>query len=159
MPFGQLLEILDLDNGLGPHLPAFDITPNFGLGVVIDGYPPMAFDTYTLDHGSGLLANCMVSGVNATNVHSVGNELINWASFGTNLTGHNSFHKKTFCNINLYPDSYNFFSDGFIENTMNLVGIGLEQPLNSADLGNVGIGITAGISINEPIFDTYPASV
>lgn len=26
---------MDLDNGLGPHLPAFNILPNFGLGEMI----------------------------------------------------------------------------------------------------------------------------
>ncbi|KAL1805264.1 hypothetical protein ACET3Z_028332 [Daucus carota] len=32
VPFGNLTEILDLDNGLGPHSPVFDVAPNFGLG-------------------------------------------------------------------------------------------------------------------------------
>lgn len=32
VPFGNLNEILDLDNGLGPHSPVFDVAPNFGLG-------------------------------------------------------------------------------------------------------------------------------
>lgn len=31
-PFGNLIEILDLDNGLGPHMPAFHIHPGFGFG-------------------------------------------------------------------------------------------------------------------------------
>lgn len=31
-PFGSLSEILEIDNGLGPHWPIFDILPNFGHG-------------------------------------------------------------------------------------------------------------------------------
>lgn len=30
LPFAQLEEYLDLDNGLGPHFSAFEIVPNFG---------------------------------------------------------------------------------------------------------------------------------
>lgn len=41
VPFGQLEEILDLENGLGPHLPAFEIAPNFGLGVVSNPPSPV----------------------------------------------------------------------------------------------------------------------
>lgn len=41
-PFGYLLEILDLDIGLCPHLEAFDILPNFGLGEVT--HPPTPTD-------------------------------------------------------------------------------------------------------------------
>lgn len=33
---GQLTEFFDLDNGLGPHLPAFEIAPNFGLGDIVN---------------------------------------------------------------------------------------------------------------------------
>lgn len=42
-PFGQLEEILDLKNGLGTHLPGFEIAPNFGLGVVSNptSLPPL----------------------------------------------------------------------------------------------------------------------
>lgn len=39
-PFGNLQELLDLDNGLGPHLPAFEVLPDFGLGKVIQAPPP-----------------------------------------------------------------------------------------------------------------------
>ncbi|KAK1370711.1 hypothetical protein POM88_036803 [Heracleum sosnowskyi] len=35
-PFGNLVKIVDLDNGMGPHFPAFEIMPNFGLGEVVD---------------------------------------------------------------------------------------------------------------------------
>lgn len=44
-PFGQLCEILDLENGLGPHLPAFEIARNFGLGVVSNPTSPPIQDS------------------------------------------------------------------------------------------------------------------
>ncbi|KAL8155635.1 hypothetical protein AgCh_000870 [Apium graveolens] len=43
-PFGRLSEILDLDNGLGPHWPVFENAPNFGLGEVDNPLEPF-------DHG------------------------------------------------------------------------------------------------------------
>lgn len=36
VPFGHFAEILDLDNRLGPHWPAFDVAPNLGLGDIVD---------------------------------------------------------------------------------------------------------------------------
>lgn len=40
-PFKQLGEIVDLNMGLGPHLPAFEISPNFGLGEVFNPSPTL----------------------------------------------------------------------------------------------------------------------
>lgn len=34
IPFGSLPKIMDLDICLGPHLDAFDILPNFGMGEI-----------------------------------------------------------------------------------------------------------------------------
>ncbi|KAL8124856.1 hypothetical protein AgCh_012496 [Apium graveolens] len=34
--FGRFAEVLDLENGLGPHLPAFEVHPNFGFGEVLN---------------------------------------------------------------------------------------------------------------------------
>lgn len=39
-PFGQLEEILDLNNGLGPRLDIFNVQPNFGLGYFVQVAPP-----------------------------------------------------------------------------------------------------------------------
>lgn len=40
-PFGDLSEILDMDMDLGPHLDAFEIFPNFGLGEIAQASPPV----------------------------------------------------------------------------------------------------------------------
>lgn len=40
LPFDHF-EILDLDNGLGFHLPAFEVTPNFGMGDNTDPPEPV----------------------------------------------------------------------------------------------------------------------
>lgn len=39
-PFGRFGEILDLDNGLGPHFAEFEIAPNFGFGEVFNSMEP-----------------------------------------------------------------------------------------------------------------------
>lgn len=45
-PFSRLQEILDMDIGLGPHLDAFEVQPNFGLGEEVHNHlspaPPVS---------------------------------------------------------------------------------------------------------------------
>lgn len=50
VPFGDLHEILDLDMGFGPHLDAFDISPNFGLGEVSN--QPQVYPSPSLQHST-----------------------------------------------------------------------------------------------------------
>lgn len=89
VPFGQLNEILDLDNSLGPHLPAFEIAPNFGLGKVIDVYHPVVNNAYSMNHSTGIFANDIVV------VAPFGTDLDNRATFGSdfdNQAGQSFFH-------------------------------------------------------------------
>lgn len=71
-PFGNLSEFLDLDIGLGPHLEAFEIIPNFGLGKVI--HPPFPSE----------LNNMMQD-------HAVNHQLLDDQGLAPNLNQHDHF--------------------------------------------------------------------